>query len=504
MNSRKETLYKSTDQKNLSLQEQQERKEKSVTEIAKVGNPNKYLGNYKSMAMFLLKSEFAKIEKHRSFKGFDFSSFENMDSFVMSVFLDSDKVKINALGKNLSIDSTFALSEIKSFGIGHQNDIILQLSEHLFLLAESFGVQFQGDTEDLAEDLVEDFGGYSVLDFMIFFSRCKKSKYKNENQHINVRGINREFVYDWITQYDKEKEDVRLLIQNELKSKYGSLTAKPSETSLTAEKFKEINGNITMSTQEEKLRRRMLETKAQEIRDDKKSMKLLDLTENGELVFNGRLGYSLNLRIWNFFYFDIASVFHPEESNSSLFEITERYCKSFLDQNENVYKAVDCNEIGASDFNESQFKSLQNKFYSFFKMTNEFTGTGRFVSPFDYIKASIYIALEELPQDQIKKIVDEKFRFEVESKDEKGIKSKKYYKIPFDSFATDKKNMYIANISKQLASNLDKKYYDHLRKSNKLLSFSETKKQFKLNYARKVVVSLFGKEFDVAWELFKN
>jgi hypothetical protein len=74
-------------------------------------------------------------------------------------------------------------------------------------LCRVFGVDFNGDVEFLVHELCDDYGGLSFLDWALFFDRCAKKRYVNDYQHITTRGINSDFLLDWLQQYIASREE---------------------------------------------------------------------------------------------------------------------------------------------------------------------------------------------------------------------------------------------------------------------------------------------------------
>lgn len=71
-------------------------------------------------------------------------------------------------------------------------------------LAAFFGTEAKGGSALLADCLFERFGGFTILEWTVFFDRCRSSHYKTEYQNIAVRGINAEFLQDWAVKFSEE------------------------------------------------------------------------------------------------------------------------------------------------------------------------------------------------------------------------------------------------------------------------------------------------------------
>jgi len=71
-------------------------------------------------------------------------------------------------------------------------------------LAAFFGTEVRGGSALLADCLFERFGGFTILEWTVFFDRCRSGYYKTEYQNIAVRGINAEFLQDWAVKFSEE------------------------------------------------------------------------------------------------------------------------------------------------------------------------------------------------------------------------------------------------------------------------------------------------------------
>lgn len=103
----------------------------------------------------------------------------------------------------------------------------------LSILCQHFGVTFNGDVDSVAYSIITEFGGLSVVDFLIFFERSKTGRYRQGFQHIASRGINAEFLFSWLEQYVQEKvADV-----DEMYLRFKNPTDRPKIDDATAEKI---------------------------------------------------------------------------------------------------------------------------------------------------------------------------------------------------------------------------------------------------------------------------
>ena len=71
-------------------------------------------------------------------------------------------------------------------------------------LAAFFGTEAKGGSAVLADCLFERFGGFTILEWTVFFDRCRSGYYKTEFENIAVRGINAQFLQDWAVKFLNE------------------------------------------------------------------------------------------------------------------------------------------------------------------------------------------------------------------------------------------------------------------------------------------------------------
>jgi len=116
-----------------------------------------------------------------------------------------------ALAKHLSPKAACFFPPVKQYVQGSfenlQSVIDLVLKPMFKIVADHFGVPFNGDPDSVAYSIIQEFGGLSIVDFLIFFERVKTGRYRQEFQHVASRGINADFLFSWLEQYVQEKTD---------------------------------------------------------------------------------------------------------------------------------------------------------------------------------------------------------------------------------------------------------------------------------------------------------
>lgn len=134
----------------------------------------------------------------------DLSKFKDLDTTIVAIILDKDNLQLQALANSLSIVSCMARPSIKyqilTKKVTTKNVILIliKLIENLILF---FGKNEIGVLEELAWQIFNSHQDFSIEDFVKFFDLCKQKEFATEFQYITSRGINTEFVIDWLKKY---------------------------------------------------------------------------------------------------------------------------------------------------------------------------------------------------------------------------------------------------------------------------------------------------------------
>jgi hypothetical protein len=136
-----------------------------------------------------------------------------LDEFINMICTGGNTKQRNALARKLTIKDGLALESTEAL-INKAKDKVVTMqiydkciADNIVLLAETFGCEFKGDLLDVADVLRNAYKYFSLLDWNLFFNYCKDGRYKTEYQNISVRGINLEFLNEWVKQYDGERDE---------------------------------------------------------------------------------------------------------------------------------------------------------------------------------------------------------------------------------------------------------------------------------------------------------
>jgi len=193
----------------------------------------------------------------------------NLDSMsaaqlVTEVAFSGNGIERAAMARHLTPAAAYAFPDIYPMAMANSKSMAAALGfleKSMLSLSAHYGCQFTGDAKAIAYGILQDFGGLSLADFLIFFEKAKAGKYKAEFQHIATRGVNWDFLKSWLDCYLEEKEAARL----ELRAQYD----RPASNAIEVDSAK-TEAKIKAAQQaafNEAERRRVLEQKAQVFRD---------------------------------------------------------------------------------------------------------------------------------------------------------------------------------------------------------------------------------------------
>lgn len=164
--------------------------------------------NASDAVMPRLLDSFVRIMKDPIFAEQDFSQGSIMD-FVYQIALIGDPLQRAAMTRHLDKCAGFAFKPLEfeqSASAGNFNRVMGMIADRLGELAFHFGKSYEGDIKSGAYSLITDYAGLSVVDFMLFFGLAKSGRYKTDFQAISTRGINYEFVTDWLDKFVAERQ----------------------------------------------------------------------------------------------------------------------------------------------------------------------------------------------------------------------------------------------------------------------------------------------------------
>lgn len=186
------------------------------SEIGITGATNMVEASLPSVVKCLAAMKADPVLSHIDFNRVSFSE------LVFKILKQGSVLERAALAKNLTPEAAYFFPSAWHQITGRNGIPIQTAIDNIFkpmfgLLAEHFGVSFNGNMDSVAYTLLTEFGGMSFADFLICFDRVKSGQYWRETQHIMTRGINYEFMAGWLNEYAADRELARAEIYNQNK-----------------------------------------------------------------------------------------------------------------------------------------------------------------------------------------------------------------------------------------------------------------------------------------------
>lgn len=183
------------------------------------------------MALSYLYECAPKLFADERLRALDPSAYKTLQGYVTDVLLNGSPVQRASLLEHLETLGDIALPEIRSMGRQAGVGLIVKYTNETCAI---MGCEFKGDLGITATMLFDDFGGVTVIEWARFFQYVIQGKYKNEYQSINTRGLNAEFLRDWLEQHYERRDKIISSLRKEM-------NPEPDQTgSFNAEAFAQI------------------------------------------------------------------------------------------------------------------------------------------------------------------------------------------------------------------------------------------------------------------------
>ena len=146
--------------------------------------------------------------------------------------MKGDTVKLLAIAKYLTLSACSAAPSLRQL-IGcsflKEQDVIVLLTILIDQLSKYFEKQTAKSTEEIAWIIFDDYRPLSVEDLIKFFDLCKRKHFVNEYQHISSKGVNADYLLNWV---DKYVEIRALAIRSAILEFRGNCITYPTELSV--------------------------------------------------------------------------------------------------------------------------------------------------------------------------------------------------------------------------------------------------------------------------------
>jgi hypothetical protein len=140
-------------------------------------------------------------------------SYATYDEYVLDILLAGSPVQRSALLDLIPKDCDLAMPELRTLG---RKPALELLTTYIVQTCKILGCDFEGDRTTVINQLFDEYAGFSVLEWARFFYRIQKSQYSSKYQSVNTRGLNAEFLHDWITQYCDDRYEIITRLRREM------------------------------------------------------------------------------------------------------------------------------------------------------------------------------------------------------------------------------------------------------------------------------------------------
>jgi len=132
-----------------------------------------------------------------------------LEDFLIKLIIDGNDLGIKAVSNHFSFEAIFSLPNIRtliSSNVFSEDRAIAALIRIQDLLAKEFEVTPSLKIESIAWDIYDQYSHFTLVDFIKFLVMCKDIHFKTKFQHITTRGINREFIQEWLQEYEELRQ----------------------------------------------------------------------------------------------------------------------------------------------------------------------------------------------------------------------------------------------------------------------------------------------------------
>lgn len=190
------------------------------------------------MSMSRFYGSFAPVVADPRLNSVDLRNFNSPDELVLHLFIGGSIVQCAALLDHLDATCDLALPELSAIDKDpERNRLIAQeaIISGITQCCDFLGVNFAGDLPVFSVMAFDMYKGLSILEWMRFFDGVRKGRWKTDYQNVSVRGLNPEFLLDWLEKYGEGRDHVVQSLRRELPE---AKTAPVDPTSL--DRFKEL------------------------------------------------------------------------------------------------------------------------------------------------------------------------------------------------------------------------------------------------------------------------
>lgn len=188
--------------------------------------------NHYALSTAKFYGSFEPLLKHELLRALDLSNYTSAEAIIEAVFFGGSIVQKSAILSTLDASCDLSVPELSTYSraIGQE-----ALRAAILQCCDFFGKSFEGNLEQYVVTLYDNYGGLSLMEWMRFFKQATELKFKEDYQHISVRGLNPEFLNDWIEKFCEKRDDIVQSLRRELPD---ILTSSPGGDLFSFEYFK--------------------------------------------------------------------------------------------------------------------------------------------------------------------------------------------------------------------------------------------------------------------------
>jgi len=171
------------------------------------------------MSLSRFYGSFAPVVSDPRLNSVDLSKFNSPAELVLHLFIGGSIVQCAALLDHLDATCDLALPELSSIDKDpERNRLIAQeaIISGITQCCDFLGVNFAGDLPVFSVMAFDMYKGLSILEWMRFFDGVRKGKWKTDYQNVSVRGLNPEFLLDWLEKFGESRDHVVQSLRSEL------------------------------------------------------------------------------------------------------------------------------------------------------------------------------------------------------------------------------------------------------------------------------------------------
>ena len=188
--------------------------------------------NHYDMSLSRLYSSVGKLVSDPRLASVRLSDFQTAEELMLHMFARGSIVQVSAILDHLDATCDISMPEISKL-----DRVLAQEAIHSGInqCCTFLGVNFAGDLPVFCVTAYDMYKGLSILEWMRFFDGVRKGKWKSDYQNVSVRGLNPEFILDWLEKFGEARDHVVQSLRRELPDK----VVEPVDPT-ALERFKEI------------------------------------------------------------------------------------------------------------------------------------------------------------------------------------------------------------------------------------------------------------------------